>query len=543
MKKHNKSPRKNQARADKKRIPPRSQSARKKTGQPATTGQKCKPKTKQSRPKAKAKSYVQAQQPAKQPNAPAPDQAGPAAHPQNELMATVERLAKLSPAEYDRERKTEAKRLKIRLSTLDEQVQAKRAAIANAVPTSTAIAPQKVEPWQHPVNGADLLEGLRGTVNRFMVLPPHVAELLALWILHTYAFDCFEFTPYLHVTSPVKECGKSTLAELLHKLCRAATTPGGISPAAMRRVIQKLRPTLLVDEWDTMSEDARREALHVLNTGFWYNGAYTVCVCDNHEPTEFHTFCPKAIFGLADAKLPETTRSRCFQNSLEKKPPGQQVERLTQFFVGTEMQRKCLRWTADNGPQLKKASPEMPAGLSSRQEDIARPLLAIADACGGQWRETVGKSVLHLFNAAQSEDEGENVEVLSGVRQAFDEKKTDRLSTHQICESLNDLTNPDCERFVEYNRGKGITQRQLARLMQTFGIHALNIKFPDGKVLKGYRREDLEHAFLLYLPQGDSIRYSATAAENKGDSPAAQPPLSASGSGLARKRKARKRKR
>jgi putative DNA primase/helicase len=106
--------------------------------------------------------------------------------------------------------------------------------------------------------------------------------------------------------------------------------------------------------------------------------------------------------------------------------------------------------------------------------------------------------------------------------------------------ALNDLTNPDCERFVEYNRGKGITQRQLARLMQTFGIHTQNVKFPDGKVLKGYRREDLEHVFSVYLPQGDSNRYSATTAENKGDSPAKQPQPSATGSGLAGKRKTRK---
>ena len=59
-----------------------------------------------------------------------------------------------------------------------------------------------------------------------------------------------------------------------------------------------------------MSEQNRQACLNALNTGFKYNGVFTICVGDAHDDIDFHTFCPKAIFGLTEAKLPDTTRSR-----------------------------------------------------------------------------------------------------------------------------------------------------------------------------------------------------------------------------------------
>ena len=42
----------------------------------------------------------------------------------------------------------------------------------------------------------------------------HQAVLIALWIAHTYLIELFACTPYLHITSPAKRCGKSNLLTL-----------------------------------------------------------------------------------------------------------------------------------------------------------------------------------------------------------------------------------------------------------------------------------------------------------------------------------------
>ena len=44
--------------------------------------------------------------------------------------------------------------------------------------------------------------------------------VIALWIVHTWFVDCFEFTPYLHIFSPTRSCGKSHLLACIAKLAR-----------------------------------------------------------------------------------------------------------------------------------------------------------------------------------------------------------------------------------------------------------------------------------------------------------------------------------
>jgi hypothetical protein len=45
---------------------------------------------------------------------------------------------------------------------------------------------ERVEPWEEPVDGQQLLDELATVMSRFVVLPKHAAETLALWIVtHT----------------------------------------------------------------------------------------------------------------------------------------------------------------------------------------------------------------------------------------------------------------------------------------------------------------------------------------------------------------------
>ena len=41
------------------------------------------------------------------------------------------------------------------------------------------------EPWEEPVDGEELLNELRDTFTRHLILPEHAAPTLALWVLHT----------------------------------------------------------------------------------------------------------------------------------------------------------------------------------------------------------------------------------------------------------------------------------------------------------------------------------------------------------------------
>src|SRR6266496_693366 len=89
---------------------------------------------------------------------------------------------------------------------------------------------REVKPWPQPVNGQVLLDELASTMRRFVVLTSWAAEVLALWVLHTYAFQLRDVSTYIGIESPEKRCGKTTLLGVLSKLVKRPVVAANISP-------------------------------------------------------------------------------------------------------------------------------------------------------------------------------------------------------------------------------------------------------------------------------------------------------------------------
>jgi putative DNA primase/helicase len=105
-----------------------------------------------------------------------------------------ERLAKLTPAEYDRVLDDEAKRARVRVSTLDDEVTRRRPK-SNETLQGGALVLESPEPWPEAVNGADALSETSEMFSRDIVLPEGGADVLALWSTPTRCFDSFPCTP------------------------------------------------------------------------------------------------------------------------------------------------------------------------------------------------------------------------------------------------------------------------------------------------------------------------------------------------------------
>ena len=115
-------------------------------------------------------------------------------HPRHDPLLVE--LARLSRFEYDRRRKQEAKKLGIKVDTLDREVAELRA--QNAA-EKDFLSHWTVEPWPEQVDGAALLDALRAHFRRYVVLPEHVDVALALWALNTWVFESFDIAPYLSI--------------------------------------------------------------------------------------------------------------------------------------------------------------------------------------------------------------------------------------------------------------------------------------------------------------------------------------------------------
>ena len=76
----------------------------------------------------------------------------------------------------DRVRDEAAKRAGLRTSVLDRMVEDRRSA-GNAAIQDGPVPPE-AEPWPEPVDGAELLGSITGTIKRFLVSGPMVPEIL-----------------------------------------------------------------------------------------------------------------------------------------------------------------------------------------------------------------------------------------------------------------------------------------------------------------------------------------------------------------------------
>jgi hypothetical protein len=271
--------------------------------------------------------------------------------------AEIARLASLSPLAYDRERNAAAERLGCRVPILDRLVIAERGTGDGAASPGQGrpLHLPDLDPRPDPVDGAALLDELAQMICRHVVLDSVGADAVALWVLGTHTFDAWVIFPRLFVTAPEKQCGKTTLLDVLSRLVTRPLLASGITAAALFRTIEAARPTLLLDEADVYvrnNEDLRG----VVNSGHRRDGKVIRTVGDNHEPCAFSTWAPIALAAIG--RLPGTIEDRSIVIRLRRRRSDEPVESLRLDRAGPldQLARKAARWAAEDSSTRKCAA-------------------------------------------------------------------------------------------------------------------------------------------------------------------------------------------
>lgn len=126
---------------------------------------------------------------------------------------------------------------------------------------------------------------------------------------------------------------------------------------------------------------------------------------------------------------------------------------------------------------------------------------------GADWPSRARQTALRLSAAAVKDGNSNGIILLADIRDLFEQVKTDRLSSETIQKSL---FNMEHRLWPEYDQGAPISPRQIAMLLEPFGIRPGTIRVDD-KTPKGYKRSDFEDVFTRYLPPISS----ATAPQNQ----------------------------
>src|SRR5262245_60975903 len=134
------------------------------------------------------------------------------------------------------------------------------------------------------------------------------------------------------------------------------------------------------------------------------------------------------------------------------------------------LRSQALRWSIDNAEAIAKATPEIPPGFHNRRRANWKPLLAIAEACGSEWKTAAWKAALAIEAVADTFDPSIGVELLRAIKAIFEAQASaprnrDRITSAQLIEALvADKTAP----WATYNKGKDISERQVAGLLKGF---------------------------------------------------------------------------
>jgi Protein of unknown function (DUF3631) len=329
----------------------------------------------------------------------------------------------------------------------------------------------------------------------------HQAIVVALWIAHTHIIDQLNTTPYLHITSPVKRCGKSNLLICLNCLASRPWYLANLSVAVLYRKIERDCPTLLLDEAERSfegGERGRQDFLAILNCG--YKRGATVYRCGGafrDSLDSFAVFCPKAFAGIGE--LPDTTQDRCLPIRLERQVRGRR-RRFLEDHVEREMapmRERLAEWAktddAKNKLSITLLDCAFPESLTDRAVEVCEPLFKIAIAAGGDWYERARDATAFIFGA--EEDQSQVTLQLAAIRDAFQED--DRLSTSELIDRLLDRDDPPFPNWWLKETDKKVIGKSLAKILKPFGVKAKKFRI-DGEQVRGYERVDLDPVFERY---------------------------------------------
>lgn len=329
--------------------------------------------------------------------------------------------------------------------------------------------------------------------------------------------EAWESTPRLAFLSPEPGSGKTRALEATEALVPRPVAAVNVTPAFLFRRIGDPDgpPTVLFDEIDTIFGPRAKdneEIRAILNAGHRRGAKAGRCVVRGNriETEELPAFAAVAVAGLGN--LPDTILSRSIVIRMRRRAPSEQVEpyRHRQHARdGYRIRDRLAVWADKRRAALTHYCPVMPSGITDRDADVWEPLLALADAAGGDWPQRARTAAVELVKSAKEHTPSLGVRLLSDLRSIFGER--DVMATQEVITALTRLEESPWNDL----KGKPIDARALSNMLRPYGIHSKVVRI-DTATPRGYRREDLHDSWTRYLsppPESATSTTSATSAK------------------------------
>jgi hypothetical protein len=319
----------------------------------------------------------------------------------------------------------------------------------------------------------NILDQVCGAFARCIDAKPHHIVGLGLWALHTHIHRRYDKSPRLLIFSPLPNCGKSSVLNILNSIVWRPEKVIDPTPATAFALANS--HTLLIDEVDNMSIVRSMKA--ILNAGHEIGGSVPRKI--GKEVILTPVYGPLALASIGH--LPVSLMSRSIMVKMHRSNKQMEIFNPREAFYHAEV----ARWA--EGVNLNP-NPLMPPQIIGRYADKWRPLIAIGHAVDRA--KTAYEAMADFYKERVIPDVRESL--LSDVQEIFTNSKKDAITNNQLVEFLINSDFSDVN-WSDYKLSTG----KLARILRDFEIEN-RVQRHEGKLARWYFKEDFAEMWERY---------------------------------------------
>jgi hypothetical protein len=328
-----------------------------------------------------------------------------------------------------------------------------------------------------PLQGdTNIFDQVCGAFARHIDAKPHHIIGISLWALHTHIYPQYNKSARLAILSPVPNCGKSTVLNVLNSM--VWNPERLIDPTTASTFRLAGSHTMLLDEVDNMSIMKSMKA--ILNNGHEIGG-FVPRTGKDGEIIKYPVYGPIALAGIG--RLPVTLMSRSIVIPMHRSGEQKEVFNPRDSYYAEEI----ARWAG--GVNLDP-NPTMPPQIKGREADKWRPLIAIGNAVD---RSMIAYEAMSEFYKEKSAPDIKE-SLLRDIHEVFNDAQTDVLTNDRLLDHLLKLEYGEVDDWSEYK----LTKTKIARILGEFQIENKVHRYEGGRPTRCWFAVDFEEMWRRY---------------------------------------------
>jgi hypothetical protein len=292
-----------------------------------------------------------------------------------------------------------------------------------------------------------LIDDLKKHIVKYMDVDDEFLEQAVYYILLSWVYDRLTTVPYLRALGDTGT-GKSRFLHVIGSLCyKPMKITGAASPAAIFRIIEKWKGTLIIEEADRKQSDTADDVIKILNCG--YEKDNPVVRCDKEKPNdiEVHDVYGPKVLSSRQTFYDKALESRCVTYVTQETRREDIPPLLPPSFDKNSglLRNKLLLWRLKNWNRIDINVLEDPAqfgltGVEPRLRQTAMPFLVLFtnEALRKKFIDYIKKYQIVLIDERAESDEGLLVNAYYELKNAKQERITATDLMNFVNEDLKD---------------------------------------------------------------------------------------------------------